>query len=205
MGVSDFSKFFPGDYPKPRPDNCPSNCPEQWPKNRADDWPDDWPKNCPLNCPNDDMKCFVGLSDLIVTNYLNRLKHRPQGDVERDFKKLRNSLTSLRDDVRSEIFSRECRDVGRDEFSAGRLKFGFALEILERLVQPAFERPVRYDAMDRTELIKFAIANFQSFGRELPGKKQDDFIGYLEALADAAAISPFDGPKALADFVNRHI
>ena len=203
--MSDFSKYFPDDYPKSRPNNCPKNCPEQWPKNRADDWSVDWPKYCPPTCPADDMKRFVGFSNLIVTNYMNRSTHRPQGDVERDFAKLRNHLTSLRDDVRSEIYNRECRDVGGDEFVAGRLKFGFALEILERLVQPKFKRPVRHDAMDRAELIKFAIANFQSFGGELPNEVQNDFVGYLEALAHAAGILAFDGPKALEDFVKRRI
>lgn len=160
-------------------------------------------------CPNGgDTAHFNGLSEKIVANYMNAPTLRPQRDIERDIDKLRRLLAGLEDDVRSELISREYQDMKGTEFSEilkVALDGGSTLEKLERHVEAKFKRQVRHDASARADLIKFAIANFESFGGEWSAKAQSPFVHYLDALAMAANIDPFDAPKAVQDFVNRHI
>ena len=160
-------------------------------------------------CPTGgDIARFNGLSDTIVANYMNAPTLRPQRDIERDINKLRRLLAGLKDDVRSELISREYQDMKDAEYSEilkVALDGGSTLEKLERHVKAKFKRHVRLEASARAYLIMFAIANFESFGGEWSARAKSPFVHYLDALATAANIDPFDAPKAVQDFVNRHI
>ena len=160
-------------------------------------------------CPKGgDTARFNGLSERIVANYMNAPTLRSQRDIERDIDKLRRLLADLADDVRTELISREYQDMKGAEYSEilkVALDGGSTLEKLERHVKAKFKRDVRHDASARADLIKFAIANFEAFGGKLSARAQSPFVHYLDALAVAANIDPFDAPKAMQDFASRHI
>jgi hypothetical protein len=82
---------------------------------------------------------------------------------------------------------------------------GSALEVLERISQAPFERPVRRDAASRADLIKLVIANFQAHGGELSTQQRSPVVDYLDAMAFLAGFVPFDAPNALKDFFDRHV
>jgi hypothetical protein len=195
--MSDFIEYLPKGFPK--------NCPKKFTIDNHSNFPKDCPVGCPVVCK---MEHFICLSDKIVTNYLNSPKPRPKGAVEGDLNKLRSVLANMNDDVRTELIRREyqdMKDAGHSEIIKVALDGCSTLEKLERHVRAKFQRLVRQDAILRSELIMFAIATFEAFDGEHSSKALSPFVGYLDALAKAAGICPFDAPKAVQDFVNRHI
>lgn len=154
------------------------------------------PKSC-------DVESFNNFTLGIVQNYQSRKEHRPQGAVERDLKKLRDLLSKMNADVRAEIISRECLGLKEDQLEDFKdiiLRGGSALGKLERLVEKPFTRSTRRDYTDRRNMFNFAIANFVSSGGKLSSKLDSDLMHYLDAIAYAAGVDPFDAQKAVQKY-----
>jgi hypothetical protein len=164
--------------------------------------PVDFSEYAPKNC---DVRHFNSFTCHIVRDYMIKQKHRPQGAVEEDLKKLRNILSKMKADVRTELISRECQALNKDELKSFKniiLDGGSALEKLECLTKEPFKRSKRHDHMNRSNLFNFAIANFKHCGGKLPSKLDKDILHYLDAIAYAAGIDPFDAQKAVQKYKN---
>ncbi len=160
----------------------------------------DFSEYAPKNC---DVKRFNLFTRHIVDDYMAGLKHRPQGTVEGDLKKLRNLLSKMKGDVRLELISRECQGLDKgdlEKFKNIILDGGSALEKLECLTKEPFTRSTRHDYMDRSNIFNFAIANFEHCGGKLSSKLDNDILHYLDAIAYAAGIDPFDAQKAVQKY-----
>ncbi len=198
--MTDYSDYCPVDFPQ--------SCPKKFTKNRHEKFPDDCPANCPEDCG---VTRFNNFSHRIVSQYcLAGLKdpngHRPQRAIERDLNKLRKALADLKNDVRNELVSRECQDLTvdeLDEFKKIVLDGSSTLKKLEQLASAPFIRNNRHDTMERRNLIDFAIENFKSYGGEPSTGLQSLIADYLDAIAIAAGIEPFDAPRAVRDSKNR--
>ncbi|MBT6582973.1 MAG: hypothetical protein HON77_01600 [Gammaproteobacteria bacterium] len=192
--MTDFSDYCPKEFPR--------NCPKKFAKTSHANFPNDCPTDCPEDC---DVKPFDAFSNTLVVDTImapltNPRGHRSQRNVERDLNKLRRLLADLKEDVRIELISRECQDLKADELDKAKkiiLNGGSALTKLELLAAKPFKRSIRHDAMDRANLFNFAIANFVSQGGELSTRLDSSLLHYLDAIAIAAGIEPFDALKAV--------
>ncbi len=163
------------------------------------------------HCPNDNHGTFNFHSNQTVHIYKSATPPRPQGEINKEIRKLRKAIAGLSLDTLQVLYAREAEPYvnatacGLSEHIKRVNQEGSVVQKLERLVATDLKRPVRGDGQARFEFVVNAIATYVTHGGDISSKFNSGFITYLEVLAESAGIKEIDAPKALRVFLNRTV